>query len=163
MQVQDFNPDAGTVAIRTSKSGKPRHVVLTNEGIILFKELSAGRSGHELILRRANGEPFRKSDQARPMIEACERAKITPRISFHILRHTWASLAVMNNVPLLVVAKISATETRGWSRSITAIWHRPMSLTRSVPARRYLASSPRPKLPRYGEQHGTADRICSLK
>ena len=26
-------------------------------------------------------------------------------ISFHILRHTWASLAVMNGVPLMVVAK----------------------------------------------------------
>jgi hypothetical protein len=32
-------------------------------------------------------------------------AKIKPRISFHILRHTWASLAVMAKVPLLVVAK----------------------------------------------------------
>jgi integrase len=105
MQAQDFNPDAGTVAIRVSKSGKPRHVVLTNEGITLFKELSAGRGGHELMLHRANGEPFRKSDQQRPMIEACERAKITPRVSFHILRHTWASLAVMNNVPLMIVAK----------------------------------------------------------
>ena len=39
------------------------------------------------------------------MIEACDRAKIKPRISFHILRHTWASLAVMNGVPLMVVAK----------------------------------------------------------
>jgi hypothetical protein len=93
------------VAIRRSKTGKPRHVVLTDEGRALFKELSAGHSGHEMMLRRANGEPFRKSDQARPMIEACDRAKIKPRISFHGLRHTWASLAVMNDVPLMVVAR----------------------------------------------------------
>jgi len=33
------------------------------------------------------------------------RARITPPISFHALRHTWASLAVMAGVPLLVVAK----------------------------------------------------------
>jgi integrase len=32
-------------------------------------------------------------------------AKIDPPISFHALRHTWASHAVMNGVPLLVVAK----------------------------------------------------------
>jgi integrase len=57
------------------------------------------------MLQRGNGEPFRKSDQARPMIEACDRAKIKPRISFHGLRHTWASLAVMNDVPLMVVAR----------------------------------------------------------
>jgi len=105
LQVHDFNVDAGTLAIRRSKSGKPRHVVLTEEGAALFKELAAGRGGHELLLRRANGEPFRKSDQARPMIEACDRAKIKPRISFHILRHTWASLAAMNGVPLMIVAK----------------------------------------------------------
>jgi len=105
LQVHDFNVDAGTISIRQSKSGKPRHVVLTEEGAALFKELAAGRAGHEAMLRRANGEPFRKSDQARPMIEACERAKIKPRISFHILRHTWASLAAMNSVPLMIVAK----------------------------------------------------------
>jgi integrase len=39
------------------------------------------------------------------MQEACQRAHITPPIGFHGLRHTWASLAVMNGVPLLVVAK----------------------------------------------------------
>jgi integrase len=105
LQVQDFNADAGTIAIRQSKSGKARHVVLTEEGAALFKQLSAGRSGHELMLRRADGAPFGASHQNRPMIDACERAKIKPRISFHGLRHTWASLAVMNGVPLLVVAK----------------------------------------------------------
>jgi integrase len=36
---------------------------------------------------------------------ACERARITPSVGFHGLRHTWASHAVMNRVPLLVVAK----------------------------------------------------------
>ena len=29
--VGDFNPDSGTVHIRTSKSGKDRHVVLTEQ------------------------------------------------------------------------------------------------------------------------------------
>ena len=105
MQVQDFNPDTGTVTIRTSKSGKPRHVILTAEGIALFAQLAAGRSGGEVLLRRANGNVFRKSSQGQPMAEACRRAKLKPAISFHGLRHTWASHAVMNGVPLLVVAR----------------------------------------------------------
>ena len=105
LQVQDFNPDTGTVAIRISKSGKPRHVVLTAEGIALFAQLAAGRVGGELLLRRANGNAFGKSHQGKPMAEACQRAKITPPINFHGLRHTWASHAVMNGVPLLVVAR----------------------------------------------------------
>jgi integrase len=32
LEVCDFNPDASTLAIRQSKSGKPRHVVLTRGG-----------------------------------------------------------------------------------------------------------------------------------
>jgi integrase len=39
------------------------------------------------------------------MADACDRAKITPAASIHILRHTWASLAVMAGAPLMVVAR----------------------------------------------------------
>jgi integrase len=57
------------------------------------------------MFRHGDGGAWQKSEQARPMAEACTRGKIKPAISFHILRHTWASLAVMNGTPLLVVAK----------------------------------------------------------
>jgi integrase len=105
LQVHDFNADAGTVAIRTSKTGEARHVVLTEEGAAFFRQLSAGRSGSGLMLLKANGGAWLKSHQKRPMIEACKRANIKPAVSFHALRHTWASLAVMAGVPLLVVAR----------------------------------------------------------
>jgi integrase len=105
LQVHDFNPDTGTLAIRQSKSGKARHVVLTDEGISFFRQLCAGRAGGELMLPKAAGGGWLKSHQKRPMADACERAKITPPINFHGLRHSWASLAVMAGVPLMVVAK----------------------------------------------------------
>jgi integrase len=109
LQIHDFNHDAGTLAIRQSKSGKSRHIVLTDEGQAFFEQISAGRAGSELML----GNEWRKSHQHRPMIEACDRAEIKPRISFHGLRHTWASLAIMNGVPLLVVAKnLGHTDTK---------------------------------------------------
>ena len=64
------------------------------------------------MFRRDNGA-WQRSDQARPMKEACARAKIAPAITFHILRHTWASLAVMAGVPLMVVAKnLGHSDTR---------------------------------------------------
>jgi integrase len=105
LEVADFNPDSGTLAIRQSKSGKTRHVVLTNEGVLFFRQLTAGRAGSEIMLRKANGAAWRASHQLRPMAQACQHAKIDPPVSFHALRHTWASHAVMNDVPLLVVAK----------------------------------------------------------
>jgi integrase len=113
LEAREFNPDSGTITVRQSKSGKPRHVILTDEGAGLFRDLTAGQSGHELILRKVNGEPWGAAHQVRPMREATKRAKITPAISFHGLRHTWASHAVMNGVPLVVVAKnLGHSDTR---------------------------------------------------
>jgi integrase len=103
--VSDFNADAGTVHVRTSKSGTGRHIVLTDEGAAHFAGLCAGRAGGETLLLKSNGQPWEKSHQARPMADALARAKIAPPISFHGLRHTYASLAIMNGAPLLVVAK----------------------------------------------------------
>ena len=105
LEIADFNPDAGTVTIRKSKSGKARHVVLTPEGADFFRQHCAGRARGALMFCRDNGAPWRTSEQSRPMAAACIRARITPAVSFHALRHTWASLATMAGVPLLVVAR----------------------------------------------------------
>src|SRR5262249_20576238 len=105
VQVGDYNPDAGTIAIRRSKPGKARHVIITEESVRLFTGLADGRAVKEVMLRKVDGEPWGQGHQTRPMLDTCTRAKITPAIGFHGLRHTWASLAVMAGMPLLVVAK----------------------------------------------------------
>jgi len=105
LTVADFRLDSGTLAVLRSKTGKPRHVVLTEEGIEFFTQVCAGRPGDELLLRKSNGSAWGKSHQIPVMVEASARAKITPAISFHGLRHTYASLAVMNGTPLMVVAE----------------------------------------------------------
>ena len=105
LTISDFNPDAGTLHIRTSKSGKGRHVVLTEEGSAIFAGICAGRPGAERMLWRTPGIRWTKSSQSRPMAEACRAARIEPRASFHVLRHTYASLSVMNGAPLMVVAR----------------------------------------------------------
>jgi integrase len=105
LEVQDFNADAGTIAIRTSKSGKSRHVILTPEGADFFRQHCIGRSGHEVMFQHADGRMWKTAEQSRPMRAACAHGHITPVINFHALRHTWASLAAMNGVPLMVVAK----------------------------------------------------------
>jgi integrase len=113
LTVADYNPDAGTLAIRQSKSGKPRHVVLTDEGVVFFEGICAGREGRELMLRKASGAAWGASHQIRPMAETCKRARIIPPVPFHVLRHTWASLAVMAGGPLMVVARnLGHSDTR---------------------------------------------------
>jgi integrase len=113
LRASDFNPDSGTIHVRTSKSGKGRHIVLNEEGAALFKSLAAGKSGDAFLLTKADASPWKSDHQARPMAEACRRAKIAPPVSFHVLRHTWASLAVMAGGPLMVVARnLGHSDTR---------------------------------------------------
>jgi integrase len=105
LKVADFNPDASTVAVLKSKSGKSRQIYLTDEGAAFFKQLAAGRAGGEVMLRKADGTAWQKSQYSRPVTAAVERAKISPPISIHALRHSYASLAIMNGTPLQVVAR----------------------------------------------------------
>ncbi len=104
MRVGDFNPDAVTVFVAQSKSGKARHVVLTDEGQRFFSALVVGRPSDALMLVKADGTAWGASHQIRPMEEACKIAKIA-KAGFHALRHTAASHNVMNGVPLPVVAQ----------------------------------------------------------
>ncbi len=104
LTVADYDPASGTVQILESKSGNGRRVVLTDEGNALVARLAGGRAADERLLRRADGLPWGSGHQQRPMARACKAAGIDPPLSFHGLRHTYASLAVMNNMPLLVLA-----------------------------------------------------------
>lgn len=113
LHVTDFSHNSGTVAVRKSKSSKPRHIHLTDDGVAFFRSITAGRAGNAFMFVKENGEPWKKDHQKDPMREACKRAKIDPPMGFHGLRHTWASHAVMNGVPLMVVAKnLGHSDTR---------------------------------------------------
>jgi integrase len=113
LKVVDYNTDSGTLGIWQSKSGKSRDVYLTEEGIALFKQLTAGRDGTEIMLCKADGSTWGVGHQTVPMKEAVERAKISPKITFHGLRHTYASLAIMSHASLLAVAgNLGHTDTR---------------------------------------------------
>lgn len=103
-RVADFNPQAGTLHVRVSKTGKSRQIMLIDEGRQLFTTQCAGKTGRDLILPRPDGDAWGKSDQIRPMKIACTTAKITPAIGFHILRHTHASRLTMKGAALGVVA-----------------------------------------------------------
>ena len=106
--VADLDADNGTLRLASAKGSgatKVYHVSLTREGVAFFTALAAGRGRSDLLLRRADGSAWGKSEQGRPMQEACKRARIDPPAPFHLLRHTYASLTIMNGAPLLVVAK----------------------------------------------------------
>ncbi|ACI98690.1 tyrosine-type recombinase/integrase [Rhodospirillum centenum] len=113
LRVQEIDLLNGSVYVRLSKSGKPRHVVLTEEGVAFFRDHTAGRTADDLVFTRANGEPWGKSHQHRPIKDACAAAKIKPAISFHILRHTHASWLAQRGVSMQVIAaQLGHSDTR---------------------------------------------------
>ena len=113
MRAAEFNAEAGTITVRESKSGKPRHVVLTDEGRTLFDRLTAGRARDAHIFVRTDGNPWAASHQQRPLSDACQRAGISPAITFHILRHSHGSALAMHGVPMgVIAAQLGHADTR---------------------------------------------------
>jgi integrase len=113
LRATDYNADAGTITVRESKAGKVRHVVLTDEGCTLFDALTAARKGDTRILLRSDGKPWGASHQQRPLAEACARARISPTVSFHILRHSHGSTLAMRGVPMgVIAAQLGHSDTR---------------------------------------------------
>jgi integrase len=114
--VADVNVDAGTLRLRTRKgdgSERVYHVHLTDEAREFLQAVCAGRRGSDLIFARTDGRSWGKSQQQALMREASEHAGISPAVNFHATRHTFASHAVMNGAPLLVVAQaLGHTDTR---------------------------------------------------
>jgi integrase len=109
----DFNRDSDTLTLRQAKGGRSRHVVLTEEGRNLFTERTAGRAANERIFLRSDGKPWGASHQQRPLAEAADRAKISPAPTFHILRHTHASMLAMRGVPMgVIAAQLGHQDTR---------------------------------------------------
>jgi len=105
MRARDFNAETGVVAIPVSKSGDPRHVVLTDEGRAFFVQAIAGRVSDAVIFTRQDGLPWGKSHQFRPLRDASDAANISPAVGFHILRHTYGSRLAMAGTPMAVIAQ----------------------------------------------------------
>lgn len=149
MDVNDFIAASGKVNFRFTKSGKARYVPLSDEGVEFFKRQTAGRKSDEPMFVRTSGERWGESHQTRPMKEACERANIVPAVSFHDLRHTYASLLAMSSTPMKVIADLLGhADTRIVEKHYAHL------------SESYVAATLRKNLPRFG---GRRDNVRALR
>lgn len=148
MRCEDYDAGAGQVHIRDPKIDT-RYVILNDEGITLFNRLTAGRPGRAPIFRKEDGTRWLRSHQRRPFMAACERAKIDPPASFHTLRHTYASHAIMAGAPLIVIAEnLGHSDTRMVEKHYGHL------------ARQYVAETIRRTAPSFGlDEPGNVERL----
>ena len=100
----DFDSEAGTIGFRETKAGRIRYTPLTDEGVMAFDEWTAGKARDALVFARDNGEPWKKSDQIRPVRAASADAKLDSAVTFHDLRRTYGALLARAGVSLQVIA-----------------------------------------------------------
>ena len=109
----DFNPQTKTISIRISKSNKPRIIYLNQIGLTFFNSIIKDFNKNDLIFTKSNKTQWKDSDQQRPLKAALAAAKLEEDISFHILRHTYASHLIQSGVPLTVIAsQLGHSDTR---------------------------------------------------
>lgn len=114
LRVRDFDPVSSTLLVEISKSGKPRRVWVRPEAKAWFQHLIEGRAGNQPILIKLKATNSLRGpkedlswlahDQKKLMDTACALAGVE-RLTFHELRHTYASTLIKARVPLYVVAK----------------------------------------------------------
>ena len=106
LTVADVNLKTAQIYIAESKSGKPRHVPLNPEGVGHFREAITGKTGDQLVFTRADGAAWGHNYHVRALKIACDVANVKPMVSFHELRHTYASHLANAGVDLLTISKL---------------------------------------------------------
>lgn len=151
LRAGEVNTDTGIVAIHAdAKSGKVRYVPLSAEGLDFFKEQVVGKRGDDLVFVREDGFRWGKSHQDRPLRAACQQAAIEPPVSFHELRHTYASLLAQAGADLLTISKLLGhADTRITSRHYAHLCDRT------------LADTVRAKLPSFG--HVSDNKVQAIR
>ena len=106
LNAADVNLRTAQIYVAESKSDKPRHIPLNPEGLEHFRDAIAGKTGDQLVFTRKDGAAWGHNYHVRALKIACEVAKVKPMVSFHELRHTYASHLANAGVDLLTISKL---------------------------------------------------------
>ena len=104
IKIGDIDTAAQTLLIPESKSGKPRQVPLSSQAVNFFTGLAGGKKRGEALFVRADGSSWHRVAVIRAMQDASKSAGLEPAITFHGLRHTYASHLVRKGTPLVYIA-----------------------------------------------------------
>jgi integrase len=108
LQVGDFDAARAVLSIRKGKTGQ-RPVTLSSEAVKFFQRLCVDRPARAVLLPRADGAPWGKSEHFRPFRRAAALAELPAGASFYALRHSHISRAIEAGMPLSLLAENCGT------------------------------------------------------
>lgn len=100
---EEVNLDRRIWRIPTSKTGKPRHVPLSDDAIAVLRSIPRIADGTYIVPNPKTGKPFRSIFNS---WNSARRAARVPDVRIHDLRHSAASNLVNSGHSLYVVAKV---------------------------------------------------------
>lgn len=92
--------------VAPGKSNWARWIALPDEGIEFFGRLSSGRDPNDPMFVRDDGTRWKPSAVQALTVVARRKAGLDASVTFHTLRHTYASYLVMAGASLLAVMKL---------------------------------------------------------
>lgn len=104
LKVEAYDVRDNTISVIQSKTGKLKRIFLTEDEALFFRTLAHGKLSDALLLCRADGKAWSKSNQQQRMKVALKQASITRKVRIHDLRHTFASLLIQNGASIEVIA-----------------------------------------------------------
>jgi integrase len=111
LDVRHFDAKRGQIVIPEGKTGS-RVTTLTTEGVEFFRRLAEGKKPRDILLPRAEGDRWGKSEQHRPMKAALKAAELPLSASMYTIRHTYISRAIERGMPLTLIAENVGTSVR---------------------------------------------------
>jgi integrase len=103
MTVGDYVAERYGLNVPLVKTRRPRFVFLPDEGCELFEVLSTGRTVDKPMFVRSDGRSW-SNDYRHHFKAAVVKAGLSPKFSFHSLRHTYASQLIQAGTPLTVIS-----------------------------------------------------------
>jgi integrase len=105
LRVRDVELRIGHLRIEKTKTRRPRAISLTPRARAFFERICSGKDPDDMVLAPKGRDRWGWPVASTRLTNAAKRANLKPPVNWNVMRHTYASQAVMAGIPLNVVAK----------------------------------------------------------
>ncbi len=103
LRVQDIDLSAKTIFIRRGKGRKDRVTILSSKIVPDLQRYIVGRNPDEIVFENVRGAKLTTATAQKVFHQACKRAGIIKPVTFHSLRHSFATHLLENGTDIRYV------------------------------------------------------------